>query len=82
MVPADEEKVWNEKVAARLAALRPEVYSGWKAETVTTNLKPHGITAQDVWGSTTAGKGTTRRGIARADITTTITQRDGKRSAT
>ncbi|MFF4009768.1 cell division protein FtsK [Streptomyces sp. NPDC001717] len=80
VVPADEEKVWNEKVAARLAALRPEVYSGWKAETVTTNLKPHGITAQDVWGSTTAGKGTTRRGIARADITTTITQRDGKRS--
>ncbi|EFL17633.1 hypothetical protein [Streptomyces sp. C] len=81
VVPADEEKVWNEKVATRLAALRPEVYSGWKAETVTTNLKPHGITAQDVWGSTTAGKGTTRRGIARADITTAITQRDGKRSA-
>ncbi|WP_406484035.1 cell division protein FtsK [Streptomyces sp. NBC_01568] len=80
VVPADEEKVWNEKVAARLAALRPEVYSGWKAETVTTNLKPYGITAQDVWGSTTAGKGTTRRGIARADITTAITQRDGKRS--
>ncbi|WP_329444915.1 cell division protein FtsK [Streptomyces sp. NBC_01426] len=81
VVPADEEKVWNEKVAARLATLRPEVYSGWKAETVTTNLKPHGITAQDVWGSTASGKGTTRRGIARADITTAITQRDGKRSA-
>ncbi|MFI7357483.1 cell division protein FtsK [Streptomyces avidinii] len=80
VVPADEEKVWNEKVAARLAALRPEVYTGWKAETVTTNLKPHGITAQDVWGSTTAGKGTTRRGIARADITGAITLRDGKRS--
>ncbi|WP_405942236.1 cell division protein FtsK [Streptomyces sp. NBC_00207] len=78
VVPADEEKVWNEKVAARLAALRPEVYRGWKAETVTTNLKPHGITAQDVWGSTTAGKGTTRRGIARADIAKTITLRDGK----
>ncbi|MFD3324067.1 cell division protein FtsK [Streptomyces sp. NPDC058701] len=80
VVPADEEKVWNEKVAARLAALRPEVYSGWKAETVTTNLKPHGITAQDVWGSTTTGKGTTRRGITRADITTAITVRDGRRS--
>ncbi|WP_405762492.1 cell division protein FtsK [Streptomyces sp. NBC_00045] len=80
VVPADEEKVWNEKVAARLAALRPEIYSGWKAETVTTNLKPHGITAQDVWGSTATGKGTTRRGIARADITTTITLRDGRRS--
>ncbi|MGP3985100.1 cell division protein FtsK [Streptomyces sp. KR80] len=81
VVAADEEKVWNEKVAARLATLRPEVYGGWKAETVTTNLRPHGITAQDVWGTTDKGKGTTRRGIARADITTAITERDGKRSA-
>ncbi|MFJ4785562.1 cell division protein FtsK [Streptomyces sp. NPDC088794] len=80
VVAADEDKVWNEKVAARLAALRPEVYGGWKAETVTTNLRPHGITAQDVWGTTDKGKGTTRRGIARADLTTAITQRDGKRS--
>ena len=80
VVAADEDKVWNEKVAARLAALRPEVYGGWKPETVTTNLRPHGITAQDVWGTTDKGKGTTRRGIARADITTAITQRDRKRS--
>ncbi|MBZ4322487.1 cell division protein FtsK [Streptomyces sp. SCA2-4] len=81
VVPADEEKVWNEKVAARLATLRPEIYGGWKAETVTTNLRPHGVSAQDVWGTTDKGKGTTRRGIARADITTAITQRDGKRVA-
>lgn len=81
VVPADEDKVWNEKVAARLATLRPEVYGGWKAETVTTNLKPHGITAQDVWGTSDKGKGTTRRGITRADLTTAITLRDGKRSA-
>ncbi|MEU6216976.1 cell division protein FtsK [Streptomyces sp. NPDC047022] len=80
VVAADEEKVWNEKVAARLATLRPEIYGGWKAETVTTNLRPHGITAQDVWGTTDKGKGTTRRGIARADITIAITHRDGKRS--
>ncbi|MFE2681877.1 cell division protein FtsK [Streptomyces mirabilis] len=80
VVAADEDKVWNEKVATRLATLRPEIYGGWKAETVTTNLRPHGITAQDVWGTTDKGKGTTRRGIARADITTVITQRDGKRS--
>ncbi|MGW2186599.1 cell division protein FtsK [Streptomyces sp. NPDC001719] len=78
VVPADEEKVWNEKVAARLAQLRPEIYGGWKAETVTTNLRPFKVTAQDVWGSTAAGKGTTRRGIARADITKAITQSDEK----
>ncbi|MEN8650608.1 cell division protein FtsK [Streptomyces sp. 21So2-11] len=77
-VPADEDKVWNEKIAARLATLRPDVYGGWKAETVTANLKPYGVTAQDVWGTTAAGKGTTRRGIARADVTKAITLRDGK----
>ncbi|MEV1086153.1 cell division protein FtsK [Streptomyces sp. NPDC050211] len=81
VVAADEDKVWNEKVAARLASLRPEMYGGWKAETVTTNLRPHGIAAQDVWGTTDKGKGTTRRGIARADITKAITLRDGKRSS-
>ncbi|GGU63572.1 cell division protein FtsK [Streptomyces albospinus] len=78
VVPADEKKVWNEKVAARLATLRPEVYGSWKGETVTANLRTHGITTQDVWGTTDTGKGTTRRGIARADITTAITKRDGK----
>lgn len=78
VVPADEDKVWNEKVAARLAALRPEVYGGWKGETVTSNLKPHGVAAQDVWGTSDKGKGTTRRGIARADITKAVTVRDGK----
>ncbi|WP_236655653.1 cell division protein FtsK [Streptacidiphilus carbonis] len=76
VVPVDEEKVWNEKVAVRLADLRPEVYGGWKGETVTANLKPFGITVQDVWGTPTGGgKGTTRRGIARADITTAHTER-------
>ncbi|WP_405635252.1 cell division protein FtsK [Streptomyces sp. NBC_00056] len=78
VVPADEDKVWNEKVAARLAALRPEVYGGWKGETVTSNLKPHGVTVQDVWGTSDKGKGTTRRGIARADITKAVAVRDGK----
>ncbi|MFE0137764.1 cell division protein FtsK [Streptomyces sp. NPDC059037] len=80
VVAADEDKVWNEKVAARLASLRPEVYGGWKGETVTSNLKPHGVAVQDVWGSTDKGKGTTRRGIARADITKAITVRDGRPS--
>ena len=80
VVAADEEKVWNEKVAARLAELRPDIYAGWKAETVTTNLKPYGITATDVWGTTTAGKGTTRRGIIRTDLLTAHTERNRKRS--
>ncbi|MBV9023821.1 MAG: cell division protein FtsK, partial [Streptomycetaceae bacterium] len=80
VIAVDEKKVWNERIAARLAELRPEVYGNWEGETVTTNLKPHGITAGDVWGSTDAGKGTTRRGTARADVVKAITNRDGKRS--
>ncbi|WP_253916615.1 FtsK/SpoIIIE domain-containing protein [Streptomyces sp. MNP-20] len=80
VVPADEDKVWNEKVAARLASLRPDIYAGWKAETVAKNLRPHGVKALDVWATTDKGKGTTRRGIARADITQAITQRDGTAS--
>ncbi|MFJ9914718.1 hypothetical protein [Actinacidiphila glaucinigra] len=38
VVPESEERVWNERVAGRLAELRPEVYSGWKGENVTTAL--------------------------------------------
>jgi S-DNA-T family DNA segregation ATPase FtsK/SpoIIIE len=75
VVPASEEKCWNERIAARLAELRPDVYGGWKAETVTTNLKPLGISAMDVWGTTDDGKGTTRRGIERARIVHAIEHR-------
>ncbi len=75
VVPAAEEKCWNERIAARLAELRPEVYGGWKAENVTTALKPHGVTAMDVWGTTDDGKGTTRRGIERARIVHAVEHR-------
>lgn len=81
VVPASEEKVWGERIASRLAELRPDVYGGWKGENVTSSLKPHGIGAQDVWGTTDAGKGTTRRGFARTDILAAVTRRDGKKSA-
>ena len=81
VVPADEDKVWNERVAARLAALRPEVYAGWEAANVTTALKPWGVPVADVWGTTDDGRGTTRRGIQRADVVTARTRRDADRKA-
>jgi S-DNA-T family DNA segregation ATPase FtsK/SpoIIIE len=68
VLPAAEEKCWNERLAARLAELRPDVYGGWEAGNVTAALKPHGISAMDVWGTTDDGKGTARRGIERARI--------------
>lgn len=76
VVPESEERVWNERVAARLAELRPEVYSGWKGENVTTALKPHGVATRDVAGATDDGTRTTRRGIVRDHVHTALTERN------
>jgi S-DNA-T family DNA segregation ATPase FtsK/SpoIIIE len=81
VVTADEEQVWNERVAARLAELRPDVYAGWKAENVTAALKPWGVKADQVWGTTDEGEGKNRRGIRRADVVAAITRRDADRAA-
>lgn len=81
VVAADEEQVWNERIATRLAELRPDVYAGWKAENVTAALKPWGVKADQVWGTTDDGSGKNRRGIKRADVVAAITRRDADRAA-
>ncbi|MFJ2593307.1 cell division protein FtsK [Streptomyces erythrochromogenes] len=81
VVPAAEERVWNERIAARLAELRPEVYDGWKGENVTSALKPHRIKTRDVAGISDDGNRTTRRGILRADVAKTIAERSEKPGA-
>ncbi|MFI9104958.1 FtsK/SpoIIIE domain-containing protein [Streptomyces fildesensis] len=81
ILPASEERVWNERIAARLEELRPEVYRGWKGENVTSALKPHGIKTQGIAGTTDDGTRTTRRGIVRADVIQAIAERDGKAGA-
>ncbi|WP_030234021.1 cell division protein FtsK [Streptomyces sp. NRRL S-455] len=81
VVSEKEERVWNERIAARLAELRPEIYGGWKGENVTSALKPHGIRTRDVAGTTDDGTRTTRRGIVRADLLKAIAERDGKPGA-
>ncbi|MFF9361604.1 cell division protein FtsK [Streptomyces griseoluteus] len=81
VVAEKEERVWNERIAARLAELRPDVYGGWKGENVTSALKPHGIKTRDVAGTTDDGTRTTRRGIARADLLKAIAERNEKPGA-
>jgi S-DNA-T family DNA segregation ATPase FtsK/SpoIIIE len=81
VVPPSEKRVWNERIAARLAELRPEVYGGWKGENVTSALKPHGIKTTGVAGTTDDGERTTRRGIVRDDLTVAIAERDENRGA-
>ncbi|HLL34935.1 MAG TPA: cell division protein FtsK, partial [Streptomyces sp.] len=75
-----EDAVWNERIAARLAELRPEVYDGWTGAQITAALKPHGVTTAQVWGTDDDGEGKNRRGIKRADIAAALTRRDGKRA--
>ncbi|MCC3652721.1 cell division protein FtsK [Streptomyces sp. S07_1.15] len=77
----DEERVWCERLAARLAELRPETYGGWKGEQVTAALKPWGIKSGQVWGTDDEGQGANRRGITRADVTAAVTRRNADRAA-
>lgn len=81
VVGAGEEQMWNERIAARLVELRPDVYAGWKAENVTSALKPWGVKTDQVWGQTDDGEGKNRRGIKRADVAAAITRRDADRAA-
>ncbi|MFJ9374416.1 cell division protein FtsK [Streptomyces sp. NPDC101455] len=81
VVGVDEEQVWNERIAARLIELRPDVYEGWKGENVTAAVKPWGIKADQVWGTTDDGEGKNRRGIKRADVAAAVTRRDADRTA-
>ncbi|MFG2901530.1 cell division protein FtsK [Streptomyces zaomyceticus] len=81
VIAEGEKAVWCERIATRLAALRPDTYAGWKGENVTASLKPYGIKAGQVWGTTDEGKGANRRGIDRTDITAAITRRNADRAA-
>jgi S-DNA-T family DNA segregation ATPase FtsK/SpoIIIE len=80
-VSADEKAVWCERIAARLAELRPDVYGEWKGENVTAALTPWGVKTGQVWGQTDEGEGANRRGIQRADVAAAITRRDADRLA-
>ncbi len=57
VVGADEEQVWNERIAGHLAELRPDVYDGWTAETVTAGLKPMGRQDRPGMGHHRRGRG-------------------------
>ncbi|MFF4949755.1 cell division protein FtsK [Streptomyces chattanoogensis] len=80
VIPAEEAKVWNETVVARLTELRPDVYGEWAAEQLTAALKPYGIATVQI-GRRIKDKVVNRRGIERAHITAAVAERDGKRDA-
>jgi S-DNA-T family DNA segregation ATPase FtsK/SpoIIIE len=77
----DEEQLWCERIAARLADSWPDVYGEWTTASVAPALKPWGVATADVWATGEDGKGTTKRGIKRADVTAAITRRNADRLA-
>ncbi|MGW4022844.1 cell division protein FtsK [Streptomyces sp. NPDC005009] len=81
VVAADEKAVWCERIADRLAELRPDTYGEWKGENVTAAVKPWGIKTGQVWGTTDDGEGANRRGIKRADVVQAVTRREADRLA-
>lgn len=78
---ADEEQLWCERIAARLAESWPDVYGEWKTASVAPALKPWGVATADVWATGDDGNGTTKRGIKRAEVLAAITRRDADRLA-
>jgi len=77
----DEEQLWCERIAARLTHSWPDVYGEWTTASVAPSLKPWGVTTADVWATGDDGKGTTKRGIKRADVAAAVTRRDADRVA-
>lgn len=73
--PDGEDAAWNADLCTRLAALRPQVYDGWKSEQLTSALKPHGVKVGDI-GRRIDGKKYTRRGLYRANLAQAIAGRD------
>ncbi|MER5600542.1 cell division protein FtsK [Streptomyces sp. NPDC002265] len=78
---ADEEQLWCERIAARLAESWPDVYGEWTTASVAPSLKPWGVATADVWATGEDGKGTTKRGIKRADVAAAVTRRAADRVA-
>ncbi|GAB2955931.1 cell division protein FtsK [Nonomuraea fastidiosa] len=73
--PAGETAAWNEALCSRLAELRPDFYTGWASEQLTSALKPHGVPVQAI-GRRIDGKPVTRRGIRLDDLTDAIAERN------
>jgi S-DNA-T family DNA segregation ATPase FtsK/SpoIIIE len=78
--PAGEDAAWNETLLESLAELRPDVYDGWTAAQLTSALSTHGVSVRQI-GRRIDGKTVNRRGPARADLMTAITERKQKRGA-
>jgi S-DNA-T family DNA segregation ATPase FtsK/SpoIIIE len=75
---ADEVRVWSVVLLERLAEYRPDTYTGWDAADLGSAAAAYGIKTRQI-GRREGGKVVNGKGIARADVTTAITERDQRR---
>jgi S-DNA-T family DNA segregation ATPase FtsK/SpoIIIE len=67
----DEDRLWSETIAARLAQQWPTTYTGTTPASLAATLKPYGLAPAQVWGTDDNGHGRNRRGYLRDTVTTT-----------
>ncbi|GAA5130190.1 FtsK/SpoIIIE domain-containing protein [Pseudonocardia adelaidensis] len=67
----DEDRLWSEVIAARLAEQWPTTYRGTTPASLAASLKPYGLAPAQVWGTDPAtGESRNRRGYLREAVTT------------
>ena len=86
MFGPDEDRLWSETIAARLAEQWPTTYTGTTPASLAASLKPYGLAPTQVWGTDPdTGEQRNRRGYFRDAVTTawmaTRKQHDAARPA-
>jgi DNA segregation ATPase FtsK/SpoIIIE, S-DNA-T family len=66
----DEDRLWSEVIAARLAEQWPTTYQGTTPASLAASLRPYGLTPAQVWGTDEAGEQRNRRGYVRDAVST------------
>ena len=78
VMAAGEPREWSEVLCERLAAHRPDVYTGWQPSDLAAAVAPFGITTEQI-GRRVDGTFLNRRGIDRARVHAALTERDRRR---
>ena len=67
----DEDRLWSEVIAQRLAEQWPTTYTGTTPASLAASLKPYGLAPAQVWGTDPGtGESRNRRGYLRDGVTT------------
>ena len=64
----DTDWSWSEDLVAKLAAMKPELYAGWDADTLARTLSGLGVTTRQLNRTGPDGRRANRRGVVAADL--------------